>query len=460
MQETSLGQIAEWCGGRLIQGRASDTVAKVSTDSRSLEGGELFVALKGERFDGHDFIDGAAEAGVAAILVSTLGLATQRFEGGIVHVKNSLVGLQELALRYRRSRPDLFVVGITGSNGKTSTKDFLANVLGDAGKVNATRGNLNNHIGLPLTILSTGKDHEIGVWEMGMSTPGEIEVLAEIANPDAAVITNIGTAHIEHLKTREAIQEEKGQLAEAVGPKGIVVLNANDEMSPSIAERCRGRVITAGIGAGEVSASNLSAGAPGIAFNLEADGKSVRIALPVPGAHMVSNALLAAAVGRERGLSLEQIGASLEEAALTGGRLEQRTVKAVEFIDDSYNANPDSMKAALATLATIETTGKRIAVLGRMAELGGLEDSEHRDLGRAAAESGVEILLAVGTVADLIAEGAGEGVETILRAEDQESAAAQLSEICSAGDLVLVKGSRSSAMEKVIEAFEKAGGTD
>ena len=460
MQETSLGQIAEWCGGRLIQGRASDTVAKVSTDTRSLEGGELFVALKGERFDGHDFIDGAAEAGVGAILVSTLGLATQRFEGGIIHVKNSLVGLQELALRYRRSRPDLFVVGITGSNGKTSTKDFLAAVLGDAGKVNATRGNLNNHIGLPLTILATEADHEIGVWEMGMSTPGEIEVLAEIANPDAAVITNVGTAHIEHMRTREAIRDEKGQLAEAIGPKGIVVINANDEMSPSIAERCRGRVITAGIGAGEISASSLSAGAEGITFHLEADGKSVRIALPVPGEHMVSNALLAAAVGRERGLSLEQIGASLEGAVLTGGRLERRTIKAVEFIDDSYNANPDSMKAALATLATIETTGKRIAVLGRMAELGDLEDSEHRDLGRAAAESGVEILLAVGTVADLIAEGAGEGVETILRAEDQESAAAQLSEICSAGDLVLVKGSRSSAMEKVIEAFEKAGGTD
>lgn len=460
MQETSLGQIAEWCGGSLIQGRASDTMARVSIDTRSLEGGELFVALKGERFDGHDFIDGAAEAGAAAILVSTLGLATERFEGGVIHVKNSLVGLQELALHYRRSLRDLDVVGVTGSNGKTTTKDFLGSVLGEAGNVSVTRGNLNNHIGLPLTILSTTASDDIGVWEMGMSTPGEIEVLAEIAGPNAAVITNVGTAHIEHMKTREAIRDEKSQLAEAIGPDGIVILNANDDMSPTIAKRCRGRVVTAGIGVGEVMASRLETGSKGIAFDLEADGESVRVALPVWGDHMVSNALLAAAMGRERGLSLEKIGVALAGANLTGGRLERRTIREVEFIDDSYNANPDSMKAALATLVGVTTTGKRIAVLGRMAELGDLEEPEHRDLGRAAAEAGVDVVLAVGTVADLIAEGAEGGVETILRAEDQESAAKKLSEVCGVGDLVLVKGSRSSSMEKVIEVFETAGATD
>ena len=441
-----------------MQGSPSTGVAVVSTDTRALVCGELFVALKGDNFDAHDFIDVAADAGVAAIMVSSLNLATERFEGGIIHVKDTLIALQELALHYRRSRSDLFVVGVTGSNGKTSTKDFLSAVLSKGSVVNATRGNLNNHIGLPLTILGTDGEHSVGVWEMGMNHPGEIEVLAEIAGPNAAVITNVGTAHIEHMKTRDAIAEEKGMLAEAVSEDGFVVLNANDPYTESIRARCRARrVITAGIEAGDVRASDIQPTAKGISFTLSAANDEIRVHLPVSGEHMVANAVLAAATALERGISLTEIAEALGSVLLSGGRLQRSQIGGVEFLDDTYNANPDSMRAALNTLASLEGSGKRIAVLGRMAELGELEESEHRALGMAVADAGIDVLIGVGAVARLLAEGADGRVKTIRSAADHQDAAAQLQEIAGAGDLVLVKGSRSSAMENVMKAFADLG---
>jgi UDP-N-acetylmuramoyl-tripeptide--D-alanyl-D-alanine ligase len=458
MRPTSLQQIAAWAGGSLIQGQPSATITTVSTDTRSLAPGDLFLAIKGEKFDGHDFIEKAAEQGVAAIFVNQLKLSTERFDGGIIHVRDTLVALRELALRYRRSRLDLFAVGVTGSNGKTSTKDFLTAVLSRVGNVNATAGNLNNHIGLPLTILRTGDEHDLGVWEMGMNHPGEIEVLAEIASPDAAVITNIGTAHIEHMKTREAIALEKGMLAEAVGAEGFVVLPAADDFTPSIAARCRGKVITAGIGCGEIQAGQLRNEGNGMAFLLTAGGRSVEARIPVPGRHMVGNALLAAAVGIERGLSLSDVADALAGVRLSGSRLQRRQVNGIDFLDDSYNANPDSMRAALRTLAELDAKGRKVAVLGRMGELGELEAAEHRSLGEFSASTGIDLLITVGEAGNGIADGAGGKVETI-RAADQTEAASRLSDWLRAGDLVLVKGSRSSAMEKVIEALggESAG---
>lgn len=458
MRPTSLQQIATWAGGSLIQGQPSANVTTLSTDSRSLAAGDMFLAIKGEKFDGHDFIDKAAEQGVAAIFVSQLNLATERFRGGIIHVRDTLAALRELALRYRRSRPDVFAVGVTGSNGKTSTKDFLTAVLSRAGSVNATSGNLNNHIGLPLTVLRTDVEHNLGVWEMGMNHPGEIEVLAEIARPNAAVITNIGTAHIEHMKTREAIALEKGMLAEAVEGEGFIVLPANDDFTPTIAARCRGKVISAGIECGEVRADKLRNEGHGMAFVLSAGGRSVDAGIPVPGRHMVGNALLAAAVGIERGLSLEDVAEALAGVKLSGSRLQRRQVNGIDFLDDSYNANPDSMRAALRTLGELDAKGRKVAVLGRMAELGELEAAEHRSLGEFAAAAGIDLLVTVGEVGNGIADGAGSKVE-IIRAVDQAEAAARLNGWLRAGDLVLVKGSRSSAMEKVIEALggESAG---
>lgn len=452
MKPTTLHQIAAWSGGRLIQGCPTDRVSVISTDSRAVSAGEMFVAIKGERFDGHDFIDGVAQRDVAAIMVSSLNLAGERYEGGIIHVRDTLKAMQELARSYRRSMEDLFVVGVTGSNGKTSTKDFLTAVLSQQGPVNATPGNLNNHLGLPITILRTGGESISAVWEMGMSHPGEIEVLAEIAAPNAAVITHIGTAHIEHMKTREAIAAEKGMLAEAVGPDGFVVLPVGDDFTPAIASRCRAKVITAGIGKGDVRATNLRPTSSGTAFLIETGDATVEAELPVPGPHMVGNAMLAVAVGLERGMDLREIVEALAGSRITGGRLQRRLVGGIDFLDDSYNANPDSMRAALDTMVTIATTGRRVAVLGRMAELGEHEESEHRNLGSHAAGAGIDLLVTVGETAALMAEAAGDRIET-RKAETHEEAAEMLRDELKPGDVVLVKGSRSSAMEKVIEAL-------
>lgn len=456
MIPTTLKQIADWADGRLIQGRPSDRIVCVSTDSRTAGPGDLFVALKGDRFDGHDFIDQVSAQGAVAILVSQLNLATERFPGAIIHVRQPLAALQELALQYRRSLPDLFVVGVTGSNGKTSTKDFLAAVLSRSGNVNATLGNLNNHIGLPLTVLRTAADHVSGVWEMGMSHPGEIEVLAEIARPDAAVITHVGTAHIEHMKTRDAIALEKGMLAEAVSESGFVVLPAADDYAESIARRCRARVIMVGIDCGEVRACDLRTTDRGIRFVIEADQGRAEVDLPVPGRHMVGNALLAAAVGLERGIAMGDVAAALSESRLTAGRLQRRRIAGIDFLDDSYNANPDSMRAAVNTLKGLETPGRRVAVLGRMAELGEHEAMEHTALGDFVADSGIDLLVTVGETAALAAQAAGGKME-VHAAADQVAAGAYLGTTLAAGDLVLVKGSRSSAMEKVIAAL---GGED
>ena len=450
MNQISLKQMAEWAGGALIQGVPSDCVGAVSTDTRKLSEGDTFLALKGDNFDGHEFVKTAQEVGVAAIIVSNFVKDTESFEGGIIHVRDTLVALQMLAKNYRESL-DIFAIGVTGSNGKTSTKDFLKTILAKAGPVNATLGNLNNHIGLPLTILNSTDEHKFGVWEMGMNHPGEIEVLADIAAPNAGIITNIGTAHIEHMKTREAIAEEKGQLAEMVESCGFFVMPANDDFAEAIAGRSAARMIAVGIGEGDVQAGNLIATGEGTFFDVIAGGKRVSTSIRVAGEHMVMNALLGVAVALELGVDLETIGSGLSEAELTRGRLQRREVNGVQFIDDSYNANPDSMRAALKTLSSTETAGRRIAVLGFMGELGEHEEAEHKLLGEAVAEAGVDLLVTVSEKAKLIAESGGSDHAF----DDHEAAGNFLKSELKPGDLVLVKGSRAATMEKVIEQFSK-----
>lgn len=454
MNEVGLKQIADWCGGALIQGIPSDTVSAVSTDSRTVGPGDLFVALKGERFDAHDFIPQVSENGASAILVSALTPATPDFGGGVIHVRDTLAALQRLARYYRHSLNSIRVVGLTGSNGKTSTKDFLSGVLSAGFAVSKTKGNLNNHIGVPLTILSSDSSHQYGVWEMGMNHSGEIEVLAEMARPDVAVVTNIGTAHIENLGTREAIAEEKSQLPAALSESGYCVMPRDDDFYDFVASRVCGAMVSVGFDRGDVRAENLEVDASGkVRFGLvSAFGESVPVVLPVRGRHMVSNALLAAAVGMKEGLTPVQVAAGLASVTLTGGRLEEKTVGGFSFLDDSYNANPDSMRAALATLRDATVKGRRVAVLGFMGELGHLEEEAHLALGEEAEAFGVDLLITVGTRAARINTRAG-GIATNLNFPTHEEAARYLRRELSGDDLVLVKGSRGATMEKVIEGL-------
>jgi UDP-N-acetylmuramoyl-tripeptide--D-alanyl-D-alanine ligase len=442
-----------WTNGELLHGDPALTVTSVCTDSRALKAGDLFVALRGENFDAHDFIEQAAQQGAAGAVAER---APENLPGNfaVIKVGDSLAALQQIAANYRRTLP-LKVVAITGSNGKTSTKDFTAAVLGERFCTMKTQGNFNNHIGLPLTMLRANASDEMGVWEIGMNHPGEIAPLANLAQPDVAVITSIGVAHIEFMGSRDAIAQEKGMLAEAVGASGHVVLPAEDDYAESIAKRTKARVVLAGIEHGDVHATDVTMDMEGSHFKIHANGRSAPAHIAVPGRHMIRNALLAVAVGLIFELTLEECAAGLAKVQLTKGRLEQKRIRGIRVIDDSYNANPDSMIAALRTLA--EMPGRHIAVLGQMNELGSESERGHREVGEAVARENIDCVITVGGIAAQITDAATKhGVKQAFNTGSTSEAAALLRAIAREGDTVLVKGSRSVRMETIVEELARA----
>ena len=460
MHPLSLSKIVDLAGAKLESGDSNVSVEKVSTDSRTLKRGELFVALRGENFDGHKFVEAAVKAGAAGAIVDLDWKGKVPGTFTVIRVEDTLQAYQTLAANYRKSLP-LRVLTITGSNGKTSTKDFAAAVLGRRFRVTKTQGNFNNHVGLPRTMLEATSQDEVAVWEIGMNHPGEVAALAKIAAPDAALITNIGVAHIEFMGSREAIAAEKGALAEAIGPQGSIILNADDPFSKNIAARTRAKVIFAGTIGGTIRAVEITQSARGSDFTILEGAHRCRAQLPVPGLHMVQNATLAVAAGRVFGLSLEEAAAGLVAAPLAKARLQIRQISGVQFIDDSYNANPDSMKAALRTLVELDADGKRIAVLGEMRELGEESARGHREVGETAAELGVDQLIAIGNMGTAIAEAAQQaGLEKTAAVGSIREAAEMLTEITAPGDLVLIKGSRAARTELVLEEFAKRQPTE
>jgi UDP-N-acetylmuramoyl-tripeptide--D-alanyl-D-alanine ligase len=455
MDPRTLRQIADWVCGK-IHGRSGATVSRIVTDSRLTHSGDFFVALRGEQFDGHDFLAEIQEAGVAGALVSRvrpdLSVLSQ------IEVPDTTQGLQQMAKAYRRELR-LKAVAVTGSNGKTSTKEMAASVLAERLSVTKTVGNYNNHIGLPLTILGASSEDEVGVFEMGMNHAGELRPLCEIARPDAAVITNIGIAHIGHLGSREAIAREKAVVAESVSAAGYVVLNANDGFTDWIAARTNARVIRAGINDGDLQAQEIQHTENGETFILVYGSERALVRLPVHGEHMVTNACLAAGVGLGFGLTLQEIADGLAKTAIPGNRLKVQKLGTVLVINDAYNANPESMVAALRTATSFDVRGRRIAALGRMGELGEESDAGHRRVGRAVAELAFDYLVTVGDEARLIAQAANSaGLKRTREANTHEQAIEALLDYLEPGDLLLVKGSLSSAMDRVVRGLETAKG--
>jgi UDP-N-acetylmuramoyl-tripeptide--D-alanyl-D-alanine ligase len=451
MEPKSLRQIAVATGGA-VWGHEETMVTSVGTDSRNSMPQELFVALRGERFDGHEFIEAARQRGAAAALVENVSSEWRNFPQ--IQVADSLQALQRLARAYR-AELSLRVVGITGSNGKTSTKEMVAAVLGEKYAVTKTEGNLNNHIGLPLSILRADSNHQVAVWEFGMNHVGELAPLVEMAKPGYGVITNIGVAHIEFLGTREAIAREKASLAEHIPPTGAVVLNADDEFSDWIAARCSARTIMTGIDQGTIQASHIVHQVDGEEFLLADESGEFPAYLPVPGEHMIKNAVQAVAIGRAFGLSLAQCVAGLAKTSLPSGRFRIEKLGQVLVINDAYNANPDSVIAALRTVARLPVKGRRIAALGYMGELGEQSLSSHERVGSAAAENGFDFLIAVGERAKPIASASFRaGLDQTRTVATQTEAADALAEFLEPGDLLLVKGSRSAAMDRIIEQLE------
>jgi UDP-N-acetylmuramoyl-tripeptide--D-alanyl-D-alanine ligase len=452
MDPLSLQQVAKLSGGFLAAGNAETLISRISTDSRTLRTGDFFIPLRGENFDGHKFVHQAVRQGAVGAMVEENWEGETPAEFALIRVADTLTGYQTLAANYRQSL-SLKVIVITGSNGKTSTKDFVAATLARKFRVTKTEGNFNNHVGVPQTMLAASRDDEIAVWEIGMNHRGEIAALAKLAAPDIGIITNVGVAHIEFMGSREAIAVEKGALAEAIGTDGTVILNADDAFSEQIARRTRARIVLAGIDNGSIRATDLSQSATGSEFTILEEAHRCRAQLPVPGVHMVQNAMLAVAAGRLFGLSLEDCATGLASTPLTKARLQIREINGIQFIDDSYNANPDSMKAALRTLIELEADGRRIAVLGEMGELGEESERGHREVGEAAMELGVDELIAVGVGAPIADAARTAGLKKAIAVDSPQAAAELLGKNAAAGDLILVKGSRSARMERVLEAF-------
>ncbi|MDA7531746.1 UDP-N-acetylmuramoyl-tripeptide--D-alanyl-D-alanine ligase, partial [Akkermansiaceae bacterium] len=396
MKSYPLQKLAYAMSGSLLQGGEDCVIsAGVSTDTRCLPAGAMFFALKGENFDAHHFLAEAVEAGAGALVLQDDSDLPEGIP--VILVNDTLKALQALAKWYR-GELGIPVVAITGSNGKTSTKDYTHSVLSQKFRVNSTLGNLNNHIGLPLTVLATAADDEVGVFEMGMNHSGELAPLCEIGRPDVSIITNVGTAHIEHLGSRKAIAIEKGTVARVLSEKGTLLLPSDCDEAYDFRASTPARVIT--VGDGEIRAENTVSGESGSAFDLTIDGLGTkRTSISIVGRHMISNALLAAGAGYVLGLSLDEISAGLTNAKLTSGRLRRYLSHGLTVIDDTYNANPESVIAALETLASLPGSGRRIAALGMMAELGEHAVEAYPRIGRIARDLGVT-LITVGDDAD------------------------------------------------------------
>ncbi len=453
MEPMTLKRVAELAGGR-VAGSADALCLSVSKDSRRIRQGDLYIALQGSNFDGHDFVEDALKAGAVAAMVADH--TALRWPGAnlVLLPFSPLEGLQRLAANWRRSLR-LEVLGVTGSNGKTSVKDMCASVLGRKFSVVATQGNYNNAIGVPLTLLSANPSHQYAVVEMGMNHAGEIAPLAEMAAPRMGIVTNVGRAHIEFLGSREAIAVEKGALLRALPRDGTAILPHGDDFIETLRHGVQACCVEAGVGGGDVAAYDIRPDGDGMVFRVEARGRSLDCRVPKPGMHMVHNATLAIAAGLEAGLTLEECREGLAQTIFTDGRLQLKMVAGVNFIDDSYNANPESMKSGLEVLATVPG-GRRWAVLGAMNELGEHAASAHEEVGAACAAVGLDGLITLGHLARGIARAARDaGCPVVREAQDHEEAARVLHELSAPGDVVLLKGSRTARCELVLDAFDR-----
>ncbi|CAN5147129.1 UDP-N-acetylmuramoyl-tripeptide--D-alanyl-D-alanine ligase [soil metagenome] len=447
----TLAEIAAITGGSVSSGHDDVVVsAAPSIDSRALIKGGLFVAILGERVDGHAYVAGALESGAAASLV------TIPVPGPYVLVEDAVVALGALAkavVARLHVLHGLRVVAITGSQGKTTVKDILAQVLAPAGEIVAAVGSFNNELGVPLTALRATESTRFLIVEMGARGIGHIAALCTIAPPDVAVVLNVGQAHIGQFGSREAIAQAKGELVEALKPDGVAILNADDPAVAAMRSRTSARVSTFGQ-SGDVSVSDVSIADDGMAsFTLTIDGTSKRVTLRLLGRHQVANAAAAAAVAAALGLGVDVIAEGLSSAeSVSSMRMERHErIDGIIIINDAYNANPDSMAAAVRTLASLSDSGHRYAVLGEMLELDESAEEQHRAIGRLVSELGIETLIAVGEGGRPIGDGATSG--EVLYAADVDTAVAILEMRLKRRDVVLVKASRAVGLERVAAAL-------
>ncbi|KIX15081.1 UDP-N-acetylmuramoyl-tripeptide--D-alanyl-D-alanine ligase [Dethiosulfatarculus sandiegensis] len=442
-----------------VRGKLSEKAfSKVSTDTRDLPQGSLFVALKGENFDAHDFVADALKKGAAACVVRKGFELPDNPDACLFQVPDTLFALGELATAWR-SRFSLPVAAVTGSNGKTTSKEMLASILSSRSEVLKNKGNFNNLIGLPLTLLGLSPLHKICVVEMGMNAPGEIKRLTQIAVPDVGVITNVGAAHLGPMGSLEAVAKAKAELFEGLGDHARAVVNIDDPLLAPWAEKMADRAITFGMSEkAQVSCRDISALGTRQAFNLVLpEGVLERVRLAAPGSHNVKNALAAAATAWAMGFSAEEIKKGLEGFAPVRGRLHyQKSMWGYAVVDDTYNANPSSLQGGLEALGPIASGRPKGLILGDMLELGPDAPRLHEKAGRMAVEAGCNLVMALGGFAPQVAKGAQEAglsPDMALAFDDFMELVEASFEVLTGEEVVLIKGSRAMRMERVVKAL-------
>lgn len=439
-------------------GDSDRSAADVTIDSRAVIAGSIFFALKGERADGHDFLEDAIRAGSTVLIVQRDDGLPQKSEHegqlSVIIVKDTEIALQDLAAWYL-SQFDVLKVGITGSTGKTTTKEMLTNILSEKYVTISNEGNYNNLIGLPLSAFKVDSATEAAVFEMGMDRLGEIHRLADIVRPDAAVITNIGMSHLERLGSRQNILTAKTEICDFMGVGNTLIINGDNDLLDGFAAPGGCKTLT--VGYGETADIQITGskdlGEKGMEFSLKKDQETGKFSVGCPGAHNVMNGSLAVAVSLNLGMDMEQAAKGLKKYTAADMRLHIVSSRGIKIIDDSYNASPDSMKAALDVLASIKGT-RRIAILGDMFELGEEEKDLHRRVGEYASQKSINVILSVGKNAEQISLAAKEGGITAFHFNNKEMLKSVLPQWVRKGDVILVKGSRGMEMDEIAKHLE------
>jgi UDP-N-acetylmuramoyl-tripeptide--D-alanyl-D-alanine ligase len=455
MPRLTLAEVVRGTEGALVGGRVDTVVTGVSIDSRTCRAGDAFFAIRGAHQDGHDFIGHARIRGAVCAVATRLppgaGMAS---DFPVVLVDDTTTALQRLGAAHRR-RFAIPVVAITGSNGKTTTKELAATVLSARRRVLKPTASYNNQWGVPLTLLALEAEHEAAVLELGMNAFGEISALAQLCQPTVGVVTTIAPAHLEGVGSIEGVQKAKGELVEAIPHDGVVVLNADDPLVLGLAARARGPVMTYGQADGaDVRLGDVALVEGGLAFRLVAGRATADVRLPLAGRHNAWHAAAAATVGLALGVPLDEAAAALALAGPVKGRLFWREAGGIRILDDTYNANPASVRAALDTLREAPGGGRRWVILGDMLELGAQSETAHREIGAWIAALPVAGLLAVGPGMRLAAEAArSAGCPEVATFASPEGAVAHALARLARGDRVLVKGSRGMRMERAVAAL-------
>ena len=452
MKAMSLREIAAACSGHYYgeETKLGQSVTGVAIDSRKIENGFLFVPIKGARVDGHTFIPQVMEKGALCTLTEeSLGEVTYPY----ILVESCEQALKDLAEHYRKAL-DIRVVGITGSVGKTSTKEMIASVLSQKYSVLKTAGNFNNEIGLPLTIFNIRDEHQVAVLEMGISEFGEMRRLSKMARPDICVITNIGLCHLENLGDRDGILKAKTEMFEYKMPDATIILNGDDDKLITVkdwegyAPLYFGLSENQDIYADEIQSRSLK----GTECILHMGEEILKVMIPIPGHHMVYNAMAGALVGRELGLTAEEIKAGIESLVPVSGRNNLIETENFMIIDDCYNANPISTKASLDVLATADT--RKVAILGDMFELGENEKAMHYDVGAYAAQKGIDLVICIGELSKETTKGVADGKGTVIHFDTKEGFFEKSKELLQKGDAVLVKASHGMAFAEIVDVLK------